>query len=331
MERTNDPVLSVRNLSVSFADAAGTLHAVDDVSFDVPEGGILGVVGESGSGKTVSLMSTMGMIESSTMHVSGSALFRGRDLLKMDFAERAALRGREIGFVFQNPLGSLNPVMRIGAQIAEAPLFHGLINRRQARDCAISLLESVGVANPERRLDDYPHQFSGGERQRVMIAIAISCGPRLLICDEPTTALDVTVERKILELLFSLRDRRNLSIVFITHDLTVAMNFADEISVMYGGAIMERGSALQVLSNPAHPYTRELFSANMEVGKGKRRGEEPAGTPAEFFRGREGCPFEPAGGPPFVSRSRMREVEGEPGHWVNDLHRYTLETDGVVA
>ena len=322
MERTADPaapVLSVKDLSVSFADASGTLHAVDRVSFDVRDGEVFGIVGESGSGKTVSLMSIMGMIESSGMKVSGSALFRGRDHLRLSPAELSRIRGREIGFVFQNPLSSLNPVMRIGAQIAEAPVFHGLIGRRQAKEFAIHMLELVGIENPEKRVNDYPHQFSGGMRQRAMIAIAISCGPKLLICDEPTTALDVTVEQKILELLLGLRDSRKISIALITHDLTVAMNCADRITVMYGGAVMERGSAEQILRNPLHPYTRELFAADLATTRNRRREEGEALVSGSFLR-REGCPFVPAGAPPFVSRSLLVPVDGEPGHEVNRLH-----------
>ncbi len=321
MERTADPsaLLSVRNLSVSFSDASGTLHAVDNVSFDVRDGEVFGIVGESGSGKTVSLMSIMGMIESSGMKISGEALFRGRDLLRLSPAELSKIRGREIGFVFQNPLSSLNPVMRIGAQIAEAPVFHGLIGRRQAKEFAIHMLELVGIENPQKRVNDYPHQFSGGMRQRAMIAIAISCNPKLLICDEPTTALDVTVEQKILELLLGLRDSRKISIALITHDLTVAMNCADRISVMYGGAVMERGSAVQILRNPLHPYTRELFAADLENSRRRGREEGEALVSGSFLR-REGCPFVPADAPPFVSRSFLVPADGEPGHEVNRLH-----------
>ena len=321
MERTADPsaLLSVRNLSVSFSDASGTLHAVDNVSFDVRDGAVFGIVGESGSGKTVSLMSIMGMIESSSMKISGEALFRGRDLLRLSPAELSKIRGREIGFVFQNPLSSLNPVMKIGAQIAEAPVFHGLIGRRQAKEFAIHMLELVGIENPQKRVNDYPHQFSGGMRQRAMIAIAISCNPKLLICDEPTTALDVTVEQKILELLLGLRDSRKISIALITHDLTVAMNCADRISVMYGGAVMERGSAVQILRNPLHPYTRELFAADLENSRRRGREEGEALVSGSFLR-REGCPFVPADAPPFVSRSFLVPADGEPGHEVNRLH-----------
>ena len=264
MERTADPsaLLSVRNLSVSFSDAAGTLHAVDNVSFDVRDGEVFGIVGESGSGKTVSLMSIMGMIESSGMKISGEALFRGRDLLRLSPAELSKIRGREIGFVFQNPLSSLNPVMKIGAQIAEAPVFHGLIGRRQAKEFAIHMLELVGIENPQKRVNDYPHQFSGGMRQRAMIAMALICSPKILIADEPTTALDVTIQAQILELMKELQKKENTSIIFITHNLGVVAEICDRVSVMYAGHIVEQGPVNDIFYNPQHPYTKGLLVFN---------------------------------------------------------------------
>ncbi|MCC5971960.1 MAG: ABC transporter ATP-binding protein [Pararhodobacter sp.] len=254
------PVLDVKNLKTVFRTRAGDIHAVNSVSFDLKPGELLGVVGESGSGKSVTMMSLLGLLPMPPAEiVEGQVMLGGRDLLKSGAEELRAVRGREVGFVFQDPMTSLNPVFTVGFQIKEPLRKHMGMSRSRARARAIELLQLVGIPDAERRLKDYPHQFSGGMRQRVMIAIALACDPKVLIADEPTTALDVTIQAQILELVKELRQKLGMAIIWITHDLGVIAGIADRVMVMYGGQVVEQGPVREIFRNPAHPYTRALL------------------------------------------------------------------------
>jgi oligopeptide/dipeptide ABC transporter ATP-binding protein len=255
-----DPLLSLRHLVTAFDTDEGYLRAVDDVSFDVLPGQTLGIVGESGCGKSVTALSIMRLIPSPPGLIErGEALFEGRDLLQLPEPEMRSLRGNDISMIFQEPMTSLNPVYTVGSQIVEAIRLHQPISRRAARARAIELLDLVGIPAPSQRIDSYPHTLSGGMRQRAMIAMALACDPRLLIADEPTTALDVTIQAQILELLASLQKELGMSIIFISHDLGVIAQFADDIAVMYAGKIVEEASTETLFRSPRHPYTRGLL------------------------------------------------------------------------
>ena len=287
-------LLQVDSLSVGLARAGGTVPLVDRASFSVAEGEILGLVGESGSGKTVTCRAMTRLLPGAATRITGGAVrFEGRDLLALPSRELAAVRGRGIAMIFQNPLSHLNPVMTVGDQVAE-PLrrIEGL-GRRAARAEAMALMRQVGIPDPAARLDDYPHQFSGGMRQRVMIAGALACRPRLLVADEPTTALDVTVQAQILRLLADLRDRTGLAIVLITHDLGVVGQACDRVAVMYAGRVVECGEVAAVTARPRHPYTARLLASQPRHGVPGRPlpfipGQPPA--PGELP---EGCRFRP--------------------------------------
>lgn len=254
------PVLDVKNLKTVFRTRAGDIHAVNSVSFYLKPGELLGVVGESGSGKSVTMMSLLGLLPMPPAEIrEGQVLLDGRDLLKSDADALRAVRGQEIGFIFQDPMTSLNPVFTVGFQIMEPLRKHMGMNRRAARARAVELLELVGIPDAARRLKDYPHQFSGGMRQRVMIAIALACDPKVLIADEPTTALDVTIQAQILELVKELRHKLGMAIIWITHDLGVIAGIADRVMVMYAGQVAEQGPVKEIFRNPAHPYTRALL------------------------------------------------------------------------
>ena len=316
-----EPILEVKNLRVNFSTSDGTLYAVDDISYNVYPGEVLGLVGESGSGKSVNVLTMAQLLNSNKMTTSGEALYRGQNLLKMSQVEIAKLLGPEIGFVFQNPLSSLNPVMKIGLQIAEGPIHHGIITKKEAKDYVVDLLNKVGINDPDRRYNDYPHQFSGGMRQRVMIAIAMACNPKLLICDEPTTALDVTVERQILDLLQELKDKHNLAIILITHNLNLAMNYSNRVAVMFGGKIMEIGSSYHLLSNPMHAYTKGLFGANLEIGKKGKTLDTLRDAGGILEQLPEGSLVLSAGKEnDYFDRDNLLNVEGEPGHFYNTLY-----------
>ncbi|HSN83186.1 MAG TPA: ABC transporter ATP-binding protein [Polyangiales bacterium] len=257
-----EPLLSLRHLVVAFDTDEGYLRAVDDVSFDVAPGKTLGVVGESGCGKSVTSLAMMRLIPSPPGFIEqGEALFEGRDLLRISEPEMRRLRGDEISMIFQEPMTSLNPVYTVGSQIIEAIRLHRNISRRAARAQAIELLDLVGIPAPSERIDSYPHTLSGGMRQRAMIAMALACQPRLLIADEPTTALDVTIQAQILDLLRSLQAELGMSIIFISHDLGVMAEFAHEIVVMYAGRVVERAETHDLFRNPRHPYTRGLLQS----------------------------------------------------------------------
>jgi oligopeptide/dipeptide ABC transporter ATP-binding protein len=262
-----EPLLSVQHLTTGFKTDRGLFRAVDDVSFDIGAATTVAVVGESGSGKSVTALSILRLLPSPPGEILGGCIeFGGRDLLRLPERELRAIRGAEIAMIFQEPMTSLNPVYSVGFQIAEAVRAHQSVTRRQARDQAIEMLELVGIPSPAERVDAYPHELSGGMRQRVMIAMALSCGPTLLIADEPTTALDVTIQAQILELLQSLQQRLGMSILFITHDLALVAEFAREVVVMYAGRVVESGPAATLFADPLHPYTRGLLGSLPPLG-----------------------------------------------------------------
>lgn len=266
---TADTLLSVEGLTTVFDVGARPLVAVDDVSFTIRKGETLGLVGESGSGKSVTAFSILRLVQPPGRIAQGRVVFAGRDLLALSEREMCDVRGKGIGLVFQEPMAALNPVMRVGTQIGESLVVHGLASKREARERAIELLRAVQIVAPEQRVDDYPHQLSGGMRQRVMLAVALACKPPLVIADEPTTALDVTVQAQILDLLREMRRTFDLSLLLITHDLGVIAEIADRVAVMYAGRIVEEGPVRTIFRSPAHPYTRGLL-ASLPTG---RRGE----------------------------------------------------------
>jgi len=256
-----DPLLRVENLRTVFDARPAPVVAVNDVSFEIRKGETLGLVGESGSGKSVTAFSIIGLVQEPGRVVGGKVFFQGKDLLALPEDEMRAIRGAGIGFVFQEPMAALNPVMRVGAHIAEALTVHGLASRHDARARAVELLRAVKIVDPEKRVDDYPHQLSGGMRQRVMMAIALACKPPLVIADEPTTALDVTVQAQVLELLRDMKREFDLSLLLITHDFGVIAETADRVAVMYRGKIVEQGAVRDIFRNPQHPYTRGLLAS----------------------------------------------------------------------
>jgi len=290
-----EPVLDVRGLKTVFRTRGGEVHAVNSVSFDVRPGELLGVVGESGSGKSVTMMSLIGLLPSPPADIrAGQVLFGGADLLRCSPDRLRGVRGHDIGFVFQDPMTSLNPVFTVGFQIMEPLRKHMGMTREQARVRARELLELVGIPDAGRRLKDYPHQFSGGMRQRVMIAIALACDPKLLIADEPTTALDVTIQAQILELVRDLRQKLGMAIVWITHDLGVIAGIADRVIVMYGGQIVEQAPVKDLFGNPQHPYTRALLKTVPHVS-GQRAAKLSViqGQPPILRAEPANCPFMP--------------------------------------
>jgi peptide/nickel transport system ATP-binding protein len=260
------PLLDVQGLTVTFAGERSTVTAVDSVSFQVAAGETVGVVGESGSGKSVTAFSILRLLQPPGRITAGRVLFEGRDLLTLPEREMREVRGARISLIFQEPMTALNPVMRVGDQIAEALTVHGLASGRDARAKAVELLEAVKITDAGRRVRDYPHQLSGGMRQRVMIAIALACRPPLIIADEPTTALDVTIQAQVLELLRELKARYNLALLLITHDFGVIAEMADRVAVMYKGQLVEQGPVRQILRAPAHEYTRALLAAVPGIG-----------------------------------------------------------------
>jgi len=287
-------LLSVKNLKTSFFTSRGEVQAVRGVSFDVGPGEILGIVGESGSGKSITCMSVLRLLKSSGRVIGGEALFEGRDLLKLDDDDLRELRGNDIAMIFQDPMTSLNPTLSVGEQVMETILRHRKVSRAEARQRAIELFELVRIPNAAERLKAYPHQFSGGMRQRVMIAMALSCDPKLLIADEPTTALDVTIQRQILALLKELQSRLGMAVILITHDLGVIAEVTDRVLVMYGGMAMEEGPVRDVFKRPSHPYTRGLLASIPNLRDGTHHRLKPIpGSPPDMLRPPTGCPFAP--------------------------------------
>ncbi|MDT8345459.1 MAG: ABC transporter ATP-binding protein [Thermohalobaculum sp.] len=288
-------VLDVQGLKTVFGTRDSAVHAVNDVSFSLSEGELLGVVGESGSGKSVTMMSLLRLLPSPPARIeAGRVLFEGQDLVQLDDAALRAVRGRRIGFVFQDPMTSLNPVFTVGYQVCEPLRAHLGLGRAAARKRAAELLALVGIPSPAARLDDYPHQFSGGMRQRVMIAIALACEPRVLIADEPTTALDVTIQAQIIELVKDLRQKLGMAVVWITHDLGVVAGIADRVLVMYGGQVVESARVDALYENPTHPYTRALMQTLPSLdGTRRDRLLTIAGQPPILTAPPSACPFAP--------------------------------------
>ncbi len=286
-------LLEVRNLKTEFRTQDGVVHAVNGVSFTLEEGETLGLVGESGSGKSVSMLSVMRLIAMPPGKiVDGTVLFLGQDLLKLNPEEMRQIRGNKIAMVFQDPMTSLNPVLTIGQQITEALELHLGMSKEQARKRAAELLKMVGIPEAEARLDDYPHQFSGGMRQRVMIAMALSCSPQLLIADEPTTALDVTIQAQIVDIVKRLKRELGMAIIWITHDLGVIAGLADRINVMYAGFIVETASNREIFANPSHPYTLGLLGSIPRLDAARRDKLTPIeGLPPDLIALPKGCPF----------------------------------------
>ncbi|MEX0953953.1 MAG: ABC transporter ATP-binding protein [Rhizobiaceae bacterium] len=287
-------VLEVRDLKTVFHTQDGEVHAVNGVSFHVEEGELLCVVGESGSGKSVTMMSLLQLLPMPPADIAaGQVIFQNRDLVKLSQSEIRDVRGARIGFIFQDPLTSLNPVFTIGFQIMEPLRKHMGMSKARARKRAAELLELVGIPAATDRLDDYPHQFSGGMRQRVMIAIALSCDPKVLIADEPTTALDVTVQAQILELVRELRHKLGMAIIWVTHDLGVAAGIADRIMVMYGGQIVEQARVGELFEHPRHPYTQALLESLPGRHEANERLRSISGQPPLLMAQPSSCPFAP--------------------------------------
>jgi oligopeptide/dipeptide ABC transporter ATP-binding protein len=287
-------LLQVEDLGVSFATEDGVVRAVDGVSFGLERGKVLGIVGESGSGKSVTAMTIMGLTRGVNAKFRGSVVYEERNLLELSDAEMQHYRGNEIGMIFQDPMTSLNPVYRIGEQIAEAIQSHEKVDKRVARRRAVELLRQVGIPNPESRVDDFPHQFSGGMRQRAMIAMALSCNPSVLIADEPTTALDVTIQAQIIELIGKLKSDFDSGVIMITHDLGVVADIADEIIVMYAGRVVERASKRQLFYDPQMPYTWGLLGSIPRLDRPRpERLHSIKGSPPSLINAPQGCKFRP--------------------------------------
>jgi peptide/nickel transport system ATP-binding protein len=311
----SDALLSVEGLRVSFSTDDGIVHAVDGISYEVAAGKTIGIVGESGSGKSVSSLTTLGLTRSRTTTIEGRIMFDGKDLLTLPEDQMRKIRGDDISMIFQDPLSSLHPFYKVGAQLIEAVLTHRKVSKKAARARAVELLELVGIPDPERRVDNYPHQFSGGMRQRAMIAMALANEPKLLFADEPTTALDVTVQAQILALLEDLQRRMGMSIVLITHDLGVVAEIADNIAVMYAGRIVERAPTKQIFDSPQHPYTWGLLRSIPRLDLPREDELTPIpGRPPSLILRPSGCFFHPRC--PYVQEDHKRidpRLEPMPG------------------
>lgn len=322
---TSEKILEVKNLVTSFSTDGGVLRAVDDVSFNLFKGKTLGIVGESGCGKSVTSLSIMRLIPSPPGKIaSGEIFYKGSSLLALSPSEMRKIRGNEISMIFQEPMTSLNPVFTIGNQICEAISLHQKsLSKKEVRQKAIESLRLVGIPSPEKRIDDYPHQLSGGMRQRVMIAMALSCNPQILIADEPTTALDVTIQAQILDLLRGLKEKTGLSMILITHDLGVVAEVCDDVVVMYAGKVAEQGTVREIFKNPKHPYTRGLLRSIPSLSKGttdkakKRRLETIPGIVPNLLYLPKGCRFQDRCS--YVS-DECRQAEPELRVIVDDPH-----------
>jgi peptide/nickel transport system ATP-binding protein len=323
------------DFQVRIGTRRGTAMIVNGVDWAVGAGQTLAIVGESGSGKSMSVLAATGLVPSPPARFDGQVLFEGQDLMPMDDAERRRIRGRRIGFVFQEPMTSLNPLLTIGRQMTEAPKQHLGMSGREARDKAAELLSLVGIPEAGRRLDAYPHQLSGGMRQRVMIAMALMCDPDLLIADEPTTALDVTTQAQILDLVARLQAQFGMAVVWITHDLGVVADFADQVAVMYAGRIVEQAPVADLYRAPSHPYTRGLLDARPRLGEVEGELATIPGTPPDPRRLPAGCSFWPRC--PYRADARCETevpplVEVAPGHLTRTFYRMgTPATDGGAS
>lgn len=314
----NSMVLEVKNLETTFASKAGPVRAVNNVSYNIHKGQTLGVVGESGCGKSVTSYSLMRLIEKPGRISNGQILLNGRDLLKLNEAEMENVRGGEMAMIFQEPMTALNPVLTIGYQMDEQIMKHKKCSPKESRERAIEMLRLVGIPSPAERYESYPHQLSGGMRQRAMIAMALSCDPTFLIADEPTTALDVTIQAQILELIQNLQEKFNMTVQFITHDLGVISEVSDKVLVMYGGQTCEQADTQELFLNPHHPYTAALIASRPKFGERVQR--------LATIEGSVPAPFELPAGCPFVNRcTRVKSeckghkpplVEIKPGHTV---------------
>jgi oligopeptide transport system ATP-binding protein len=312
-----EKILEVKDLQLSFHTFAGEVKAIRGVNFDLLKGETLAIVGESGSGKSVTTKAIMRLLpESSAEFKSGQILFNGKDLTKLTDREMQKIRGKDISMIFQDPMTSLNPTMTIGRQITEPLLKHQKVGKTEAKKIAVDLLRMVGMPKPELRIKQYPHQFSGGQRQRIVIAIALACNPQILIADEPTTALDVTIQAQILELMKDLQKKIDTSIIFITHDLGVVANVADRVAVMYGGRIVEMGTVDEIFYNPQHPYTWGLLSSMPSLDTAEEKLYAIPGTPPDLL--------DPPKGDAFALRSEYALAidleQAPPVFQVSDTH-----------
>src|SRR4249919_2414845 len=327
-------LIQVKNLQTSFFTPEGEVRAIDGVSFDISEGKTLGLVGESGCGKSVTSLSIMRLIQSPPGKIVGGEIFyRGRDLLKLSNEEMRRIRGNEISMIFQEPMTSLNPVFTIGNQISEAIILHQGLSKRDALAKSIEMLQKVGIATPERRVHEYPHQLSGGMRQRAMIAMALSCNPKILLADEPTTALDVTIQAQILDIILDLQKKLGTAVILITHDLGVVAETAQRVIVMYAGKKVEESSVEDLFARPLHPYTHGLMASipRLELMRGgtgetKKRLQEIPGIVPALTNLPPGCAFAPRC--PFADERCRREApayeQKRPGHWAACWHSDAL-------
>lgn len=315
IKNNNDTVLEVKDLAISFRVNEGTVKAVRNISFDLHRGETVAIVGESGSGKSVSIKSIMGILPRNAIIESGEILYDGMDLTKIKEEDFHKIRGHRIGLIFQDPLSALNPIMKVGKQITEVLRLSKKLSKEEAYNRAVELMELVGITDAKRRINQYPFQFSGGMRQRVVVAIALAGEPEILICDEPTTALDVTVQARILELINKIKEERNLSVIFITHDLGVVANMADRVNVMYAGKIVEKGTSEEIFFEPAHPYTWALLSSMPDLETKERLLAIP-GTPPNMIY--------PPKGDAFAVRNKYAmqiDYEEEPPYFkLSDTH-----------
>ena len=316
-----DKLFEIKNLKTFFHTEAGTVKAVNDVSFDIYKGEVLGIVGESGSGKSVTSLSINRLIPNPPGEiVSGKIIYDGQNLLDLSYEEMRAYRGRHISMIFQEPMTSLNPVLRVGVQMNEVLIEHDGISEEEATKKSIKMLDAVGIPEPERRINDYPHQFSGGMRQRIMIAMALQCNPSLLIADEPTTALDVTIQAQILDLMMELKDSRNdAAILLITHDLAVIAETCDRVIVMYGGVIQEIATIEELFKNPIHPYTKALMESIPKIDKKSKRLKALKGMVPSILELGDGCKlcsrFEPEECACGGTKVEPELIEVEEGHF----------------
>jgi oligopeptide transport system ATP-binding protein len=324
----NAPLLEVDDLRVEFSTRRGTVYAVNGISFAIAPGETLGIVGESGCGKSVTSLAILGLLAGNGRVRSGRALFEGRDLIRLKDRALRGIRGREIAMIFQDPMTSLNPVLTIGRQIRETLETHFDMNRKEAEARAAELIDRVGIPSAKARLRDYPHQFSGGMRQRAMIAMALACEPKLMIADEPTTALDVTIQAQILDLLRELVAEEDAALILITHDLGVVAGMCERVNVMYAGMFMETGSAEQLFGAPRHPYTLGLLQSVPRLDLGRRARLHPIeGSPPNMLHAPSACPFQPRCRyeVDLSSREVPQLVEIEPGHKVACFNPVALD------